>query len=58
MRHRSIALLILAGCTLLLGGAGAARRIGWGDHGGAVGLLLAPFLIFVPVNMVVYVFAG
>lgn len=57
MHHRTIALLILAGCTAVALAPQAARRAGWGDWGGALGSLLVPFFLFVLVNLLVYVAA-
>ncbi len=57
MRHRTIALLALAVITAFVLGPQAAERAGYGDWGGAVGSMLAPFLYFVLANLVVYVLA-
>ena len=57
MSHRAIAFLVLAAFTAILTGPEAADRASLGDWGGAVGSLVAPFLVFVLTNLVVHVLA-
>jgi len=57
MRHRTVALLGIAVLSALALGPAAVARASRGDYGGAVGTLLAPFLVFVLVTLVVYVAA-